>query len=124
MIPTLYLVGGAAVISAAVSFGAAWKIQDWRADAARYAAQQDLVQSQKDNAKLVDRAATAYADGQANAKVREVTVEKEVRRVVQKPVYLERCLDDDGVQLVADEIRAANARRSAASGVPASAPDR
>ena len=124
MIGTGYLIGGAAALSAVLSFGAAWQIQGWRQDAARYAAAQDLAQSQRDNAKLVDRAAEAYQTTQASAEVRERVVEKEVIRVVQKPVYRERCLDDDGLRIVADDIDAANARRGIAPAVPASAASR
>lgn len=124
MITTGWLVGGAAVMSAVLSFEAAWKIQDWRQDAARYKAAQELAQSQRDNAKLVDRAAEAYQVKQADAEVRERVVVKEVLRVVQQPVYRERCLDDDGMRIIADDIDAANARRGIAPAVPASAASR
>ena len=124
MIGTGYLIGGAAAISAVLSFGAAWQIQSWRQDADRYAAAQDLARSQRDNAKLVDRAAEAYQVKQADAEVRERVVVKEVLRVVQQPVYRERCLDDDGMRIIADDIDAANARRGIAPAVPASAASR
>lgn len=112
MIGTGYLIGGAAALSAVLSFGAAWKIQDWRQDAARYKAAQELAQSQRDNAKLVDRAAEAYQVKQADAEVRERVVKEQVVKIITKPVYREICLDDEGLAVVKADIEAANKRRS------------
>jgi hypothetical protein len=118
VIGTGYLVGGAAVISAVLAFGSAWTIQGWRQDAARYAAEQVATSVSRDNVKLRERAAEAYQDGEDAARRTAVKNDPKVIYVASKPEYRADCLDDDGLQLVADEIRAANARRKPAPAVP------
>ena len=115
---TLYLVGGAAAVSLALGFGAGWTTQGWRQDAARLAAEQVATQAARDNVKQRDRAAEAYQDGQDAARRDAVKNDPKVIYVASKPEYRDACLDDDGLQLVADEIRAANARRRKPAAVP------
>ena len=114
----LYLVAGGAALCVAAGFGAGWTTQGWRQDAARYAAEQALVASQNDLRKQIDRAAEAYQDGEDAARRNAVKQDPKVIYVASKPEYRADCLDDDGLQLVADEIRAANARRKPAPAVP------
>jgi hypothetical protein len=66
----------------------------------------------------IDRAAEAYQDGEDAARRNAVKQDPKVIYVASKPEYRADCLDDDGLQLVADEIRAANARRKPAPAVP------
>jgi hypothetical protein len=114
----LYLLAGGAALCAAAGFAGGWTTQGWRQDAARYAAEQVATQAQRDNAKHRDRAAEAYQDGQDAARRDAVKNDPKVIYVASKPEYRDACLDDDGLQLVADEIRAANARRRKPAAVP------
>jgi hypothetical protein len=115
----LALTAAAAAVAAAVGFGSGWTARGWKEDAKRLEVERALVRSQQALARQMDRAVEAYEDGRAAADVREVEVVKEVTRVVSKPVYLERCLDDDGLRVIAADIDAANARRGLAAEVPA-----
>lgn len=112
------LIAAAAIVAGVAGFGVAWKVQDWRHDAARYAAEQTVAEALRDNVKQRDRAAEAYQDGEDAARRTAVKNDPKVIYVASKPEYRADCLDDDGLQLVADEIRAANARRKPAPAVP------
>lgn len=121
MTPIAWLAVAGTVLGAAAGFSSGWTARGWKEDSARLAEQEKLVQSQQAIVRWIDRTSEAYLVGKAAAEVREVEVVKEVTRVVSKPVYLERCLDDDGLRIVAADIAAANARRGFAPAVPASA---
>lgn len=109
-------VGAAALV---VGFGSGWKVRDWKADADLHKSTTVAVEA-KDAAEVkIDAASDKFETKKAEAEVREVVVVKEVIRVVQKPVYRERCLDDDGMRIVAGDVEAANARRELAPAVPA-----
>lgn len=115
MIGTPYLVG----IAAALAFGAGWQIQDWRHDAALHRAAEQVKQSQSLARMGVDRAATSYQSGQEDALRNATKNDPKVIYVAGKTEYRADCLDADGLSLVADEIRAANARRGVAGALPA-----
>jgi hypothetical protein len=112
-----------AIFLAGLGFGGAgaWKVQAWRHDSAEL---QRVSQEGHDVLRrqevAIDQSAKFQA-GQASAAEREPAVIQEVIRVVSKPVYLERCLDDDGLRIIAADIQAANARRGLATALPASA---
>jgi hypothetical protein len=105
-------------------FSAGWATRGWREDSTDLKAVQQAAARLNDARKWQDQAAAEFERGRAQADVREVQVTQEVVRVVSKPVYLERCLDDDGLRLISADIDAANARRGFAPAVPASAGDR
>lgn len=102
----------------------AWKVQAWRHDSAEL---QRVNQEGRDQLRRQEVAidqSSKFQAGQASVAEREPAVIQEVIRVVSKPVYLERCLDDDGLRIIAADIQAANARRGFATALPASAATR
>lgn len=99
----------------------AWKVQAWRHDSAEL---QRINQEGRDQLRRQEVAivqSVKFQAGQASAAEREPAVIQEVIRVVSKPVYRGRCLDDDGLRIIAADIQAANARRGLATALPASA---
>jgi hypothetical protein len=117
----LSLIVAALIAGLALGGAGAWKAQAWRHDSAEL---QRINQEGRDQLRrqevAIDQSAKFQA-GQASAAEREPVVIQEVIRVVSKPVYLERCLDDDGLRIIAADIQAANARRGLATALPASA---
>ena len=94
MIYTHAAVGLAAL---AIGFGGAWKTQEWRHTAARVKA---VEQAAKDTFRNVERQDTAvgdYTKDQANAKVIYQRIVVEVDKIVERPVYRQTCLDDEGL---------------------------
>ena len=49
-------------------------------------------------------AVQTHAQAQAKTEIRYVTVTKEVEKLVERPVYLERCMDDDGLRSINAQI--------------------
>jgi hypothetical protein len=91
-----------ACIAAAVMFGAGfWSAWDWRGarcDVA-IAAMAEASQAAKDAEADRAHGAARELEGEnadANIIYREITVE--VDRIVDRPVYRDRCLDDDGLR--------------------------
>ena len=114
----------AAILALVLGFGSGWKVRAWKAgadDAQRIEAEQS------DAAKARGHAAQVVEAHEAKREAREQQariIEREVTRVVEKPVYRNLCLDDDGLRILAEALGAPG---SAAQPAPAlraaSAPD-
>jgi len=48
---------------------------------------------------MFDEISKALEEEKQNIKVKYVTIEKEVERIVDRPIYLRACFDDDGLRL-------------------------
>jgi hypothetical protein len=66
----------------------------------------------------IDAAANAHEKVKQVAKVRERIVVQEVERVIEKPVYRNVCMDDDGLRILSDDIASRNASGKPAPAVP------
>ena len=100
-----------------------WAVRDWKAGADEREAAQAAQEIAQEQQRLVNQASARYQARRAGAEQRERVVTKEVLRVLEKPVYRESCLDDDGMRILTEDIQAANARRGFGKTLPiASAP--
>ena len=92
----LIAVGGAILLS----FIAGWKVNGWRYEA-------QIAETEKARQAMID----AYREEEAKAaavlekrlkelRANEKVVERERIKLVDRPVYSNECLDDDGLQLV------------------------
>lgn len=120
--PWLYLAGAAVALAGA--FAGGWQVRAWKAGADDTARAEAVVQDAIRRAEIIDRSAERFEQGEAAAAVRERIVIQEVERVVEKPVYREQCLDDDGLRILAGDIAASNARRGLAPALPAASSPR
>ena len=102
----------------AVGAAGAWQIQEWRHDADDKARVEQAARDSLRRAENADRAAGDYEETKTAAEVRERVVIKEVTRVVEKPVYRNECLDDDGLRILAADIQARTASGKPAAAVP------
>lgn len=115
-------VGVAAVVA---GFGLGWSVADWRADARELQRVQAAKELADEQQRMVSRASARFEAQREQRGARERVVVREVERVLEKPVYRNVCLDDDGLRVLADDIAASNARRELGPPVPgASAPGR
>lgn len=74
---------------------------------------QEVARVQILRADRADQAAERHEKAKASIEVRYETITKEVQHVVEKPVYRNICLDDDGLRVIRDALATASA--SAAS---------
>lgn len=66
-----------------------------------------------------DKASTRYEAGKAERAGRERIVVQEVERIVDRPVYRDRCVDDDGLRVIRDRIADRRGAGEPAPAVPA-----
>lgn len=104
------MLAGAALV-AAFSFGAGWKVQGWRCDAANNAAIKAAIAAKNAAQGKVNEAAKTYEVKREQARIEYREITKTVDKIVDRPVYLNRCLDDDGLRVLSDHIDRANAAR-------------
>jgi hypothetical protein len=102
VIPGLYAAAAALLVGA----GGGYFVRDYIADADDARRERQELSDQVRRAGLADRQAEAYERALADARAAEPARAKEEERVAKAPVYLNACLDDDGLRLLADEIRA------------------
>ena len=105
-----------ALVLAVACFGGGWKVRDWKAGADERTAVQQAAADAHRRAEHADTAAAGYEAAKSTEDVRERVVIKEVTRVVKTPVYLRECIDDDGLRILAEDVRS-----RAGSGKPAPA---
>ncbi len=119
----LYALAAGALAIAAASFTAGWQVQGWRHDANELERQQQAAQDARAAVRRIDVAAEGYEARREAARSHDEAKQQEVIRVITKTEYRDRCLDDDGMRILADDLDASDARRGVAPAVPsASAP--
>ena len=99
----LYTHAAAALLGAALAFGGAWKVQDWRygkKEADRLAA---LVKAETKRDKASYEAATNFEKGRTRVETVFETITETVEVIVDRPVYRDTvCLDPDGLRALRD----------------------
>lgn len=109
-------VGAGAIV---VGFGLGWLVHSWKTEAEEAERQQAAQELAREQQRMVNRASAQHEARREQREARERVVVKEVERVLEKPVYREFCLDDDGLRLLTEDIAASNARRELGPPVPA-----
>ena len=96
----------AAGVALALAFGAGWWLRGLQVKAAtvdQTKAQADVKQAQR-----TSEAVQTHAEAKVKTEIRYVTTVKEVEKLVERPVYLERCMDDDGLRVLNAQILGTN----------------
>ena len=96
----------AAVVAGALAFGGAWRVQDWRFDAKEKERLEQEAELRRMNAKRVDTA-VSHENFKERERVVYQTITETVDRIVERPVYRNVCLDDDGVRALNAAVRGA-----------------
>lgn len=97
----------AAVCAVAFAAGgaASWKVQEWRHGAKEVARLEAVAENRRMNERAADQGATAHEADRAKIRTQFITITKEAERVIlEKPVYRQLCLDDDGLRILASAI--------------------
>ena len=105
----IYTHAAAALLAAAIAATAAWQVQAWRYDARELARVQAQAEAFKQAERTASTAATAHEQDKTHDAARIRTIRTTVDKIVERPVYLGQCLDDDGLRALAAAIRPGDA---------------
>ena len=100
----IYTHAAVACIALAIGFNAGWKTQEWRWDAAD---KQRLEQEAKAQHRATERAQAssgAFEQKRSANEIRYRTVTVTLEKIVERPVYLQSCLDADGLRILNAQI--------------------
>ena len=103
----------ASLCAGVIGFGSGWTVNEWKRDAADKARiEAEAVLKDKQVVKA-DTASTGFEEKRTTNEIRYRTVTVTLEKVVDRPVYLNVCLDDDGLRVLNSQIN-----RSADPGEP------
>ena len=94
----------AAVIALGLAFGTGWWLRGLQVKAAMVKQTQAQAQADVQQAQRTSTAVQQHAQTKTETEIRYVTTVKEVEKLVERPVYLERCMDDDGLRVLNAQI--------------------
>lgn len=90
----------AALLAGLLAFAGAWQTQEWRYQAKEAQRLEALAEAKRMNELTADAGASGHESDKAAIKTEFRTITREVRRVVEKPIYRNVCLDDDGLRIL------------------------
>ena len=98
----------AAVTALGLAFGTGWWLRGLQVKAAMVKQTQAQAQADVQQAQRTSTAVQQHAQAKTETEIRYVTVTREVEKLVERPVYLERCMDDDGLRVLNAQILGTN----------------
>lgn len=124
--PIMYTYVATALIAALLAGTGAWRVQAWRFDSERFAAQVNARATERMRRQNADTAAVAYETGKAERQVEFITINEKVEHEVQteRVVYERTCIAPGGLQQLADAVRATADPGQPGSPVPAASAPR
>ena len=96
----IYTHVAAALLAGLLAFAGAWQTQEWRYEAREAQRLEALAETKRMNELAADAGAAGHESDKAAIKTEFITITKEVRRVVEKPIYRNVCLDADGLRIL------------------------
>ena len=94
----------AACAALVLAFGAGWWLRGLQVKAATVDQTKAQAQADVRQAERTSEAVQTHAEAKVKTEIRYVTTVKEVEKLVERPVYLERCMDDDGLRVLNAQI--------------------
>lgn len=120
----IYTYIATALVAAGAAALGAWQVQEWRYGAQEAERLEMVAKEQFRRADRIDTASVGHERDKAEIVTEFVEIIREVDRVVEKPVYRDMCLDDDGMRVLSDAINGPDPASKPAGAVPRpSAPD-
>ena len=89
-----------AIVSALAGFGGGWKIQDWRCEAKENARVAAEAEGRKMKEKTATTASTNYEVKKEKLRIKYVKTTEYVDRFIDRPVYKNVCMDEDGLKAI------------------------
>ena len=91
-----------------LAFWAGWGLRGIQTKAAMVKQTQVQAKADVQQAQRTSEAVQTHAEAKVKTEIRYVTTVKEVEKLVERPVYLERCMDDDGLRVLNAQILGTN----------------
>jgi len=88
----------AALVAGAIAFAGGWKVQQWRWDSAELARVERERESQRMRERAAAGASERFEQQRETVRVIYEAIDKGTREIVERPVYRNVCLDDDGLR--------------------------
>ena len=88
------------IISVVLTFTSVWKVQEWRYEAKDKARIEAEAEARKFKEKTMSGASVAYETKKEVQRVKYVKVVETVDRIVDRPVYKNVCIDEDGLKAI------------------------
>ena len=112
----------AVALAASLFSGAGvWKIQSWRYEAKDKQRIEAQLELDRNNRKVAQSASEGFENDRSKTSVQYRTIEVEVEKIVERPSYAAACLDNSGLQLIQQAIRATGNTSQPENAVPATA---
>ena len=92
-------------VALVLAFGAGWWLRGLQVKAATVDQTKAQAQADVQQAQRTSEAVQTHAKVKTETEIRYVTVTREVEKLVERPVYLERCMDDDGLATLNAQIQ-------------------
>lgn len=89
-----------AALAAAVAAGGAWQVQAWRYESKELARLEAEKKKTEENREQTEKAANGLEEDKTKIEIRYKTITKTVTKLVDRPVYSNVCLDQDGINAV------------------------
>jgi len=96
----LYTYAITALIAALLSAGAVWRVQDWRYAEKELERQQFEAESRKMRERAVSLASENHEKAKERERVEYRVVTETIERIVDRPVYSNICMDEDGIMAI------------------------
>lgn len=110
----------AALVAAVLAAGTAWKVQDWRHDAAEKGRLEGEAKERGIRLQRVDTAAVRHETDKTQIRTEFLVITEKVEHALQSDFYSvgqPACLDDDGLRAVTEAARPAAAASQPAAAV-------
>lgn len=90
----------AILVGVSLSFGAGWMVNGWRWEAKEADKLRELAEAQAKADKRSYDASVTFEKGKERVRTVFKEIEVEVEKIIDRPVYLQSCLDDGGLQFL------------------------
>lgn len=96
----MYTHVAAVILGAAIAGGGVWQVQNWRFDSKEKQRLEVEAEVRRNNERRTTVASVGLEEDKKKIEVRYRTIEKEVLKFIDRPVYLNTCLDQDGIDAI------------------------
>lgn len=103
----IYSHAAAALLGAALAAAGAWQVQGWRYEAREAERLEQQAELRRNREKAAGMASTGFESDRSRNEARRQATAEVLEKIVERPVYLQQCLDDDGLRELNAQIRRA-----------------